>query len=395
MLLTITTKKTKTATDNLITRHSLKILPVDNSSHRKIFLDVPRRIYSEDPLWIAPLESQVEAVFDPRKNSFFSKGEARRWILLDDSNIPIGRIAAFFRTDKTSLGAVPTGGIGFFECVNDQVAAGLLFSAATTWLAAKGIKAVEAPINFGENDSFWGLLIEGFESPSFGMNYNPPYYQQLFERESFVKSYDQLTNIINIRKPFPERFYKIANWVIRKKGYSFEHLEIARFDQYAADFMAIYNEGWKDFDHFVPLSKETVVETFRQMKPILDPNLILFAYVNGEPVSFVLVIPDANIWFKALKGKMNLFGKLQFLYNRSTIKANRLRAIVMGTKPAYQNHGIESALFIKLGEYVLPLDQYDELELSWVGDFNEKMIKLHMAMEPYKSRKHRTYLKKI
>ena len=121
----------------------------------------------------------------------------------------------------------------------------------------------------------------------------------------------------------------------------------------------------------------------------MDENLILFAYVKGEPASFLIVLPDANLMLKPLKGKLNLVGKLRFLYYRWK-GVSRMRAIVMGTKQKFQNHGIESGLFITLGEYVLPLKQYTELELSWVGDFNEKMVALHNAMGVTFGKRHLT-----
>ena len=368
----------------------MQIIQVNTAGTRQQFIDTPRLIYKDDKQWASPLDSMVEAVFEPEKNHFFKLGEAIRFILISNGK-PIGRIAAFYRGDKAFKYEIPTGGIGFFECINDQIAADLLFSAAKEWLKTKGMKAADAPINFGENDSFWGLQLEGFEDPSFGMNYNPRYYKELFERAGFVKDYDQITNILDAHKPFPERFTKISRWVIQKPGYRFEQLDMKRYKGFAADFKEIYNDAWKDFENFTPLSDETIQKTFQELKPIMDPNLIWFAYINDEPVSFLLVIPDANIWFKPLKGKMNLISKLRFLYYRHTRKANRMRAIVMGTKTAFQKHGLESALFTMIKDYVLPLKQYDEMELSWVGDFNKKMMELHKAMEPVKGKLHRTY----
>lgn len=368
----------------------MEIVQVNTRQTRQQFLDTARIIYQEDPAWVCPLDPMVEAVFDPEKNNFFSQGEAFRWILIEKGK-PAGRIAAFYRRDKAAQYAVPTGGMGFFECINDQTAAELLFDAAKAWLTLHGMKAADAPINFGENDSFWGLQLEGFEDPSFGMNYNPVYYKALFEGAGFVKDYDQITNILDAHKPFPERFTKIARWVKQKPGYRFEQLDMKRYKEYAADFKEIYNDAWINFENFTPLTDATIQKTFQELKPIMDPGLIWFAYVNDEPASFLLVIPDANIWFKPLKGKMDLIGKLRFLYYRHTRKANRMRAIVMGTKTAFQKHGLESALFISIKDYVLPLKQYDEMELSWVGDFNTKMMELHQAMEPVKGKLHRTY----
>ncbi len=368
----------------------MEIFKVSDHTGRQQFLDTARIIYKDDPIWACPLDSMVAGVFDPDKNNFFAQGEAARWVLKENGKL-CGRIAAFYRRDKAFKYEVPTGGMGFFECINNQQAADLLFGEAKNWLLEKGMKAADAPINFGENDSFWGLQLEGFEDPSFGMNYNPVYYKELFESAGFVKDYDQITNILDAHKPFPERFTKIARWVSKKPGYRLEPLDMKKFKAYAADFKEIYNDAWKDFENFTPLGDETIQKTFLELKPIMDPNLIWFAYINDEPVSFLLVIPDANTWFKPLKGKLDLMGKLRFLYYRHTRKANRMRAIVMGTKSAYQKHGLESALFVSIKDYVLPLKQYDEMELSWVGDFNTKMMELHQAMEPVKGKLHRTY----
>lgn len=363
---------------------------VKDKAQKKAFLDVARIIYHDDDIWVCPLDNDVEAVFDPAKNPFFKHGKCTRWILTDDNNRLIGRIAAFINDEKARNYEQPTGGMGFFECINDEKAAFLLFDTAKNWLQQHGMQAMDGPINFGENDTFWGLLSEGFTSPpSYGMNYNPPYYKTFFDNYGFVTQYEQITNHLNIMKPFPERFRKIAGWVSRKPGYSFKHLKAREIKQFAADFIEIYNDAWEGFENFVPITYEVILESFRKMKPLMDEKLIWFAYVNGEPASFNIVLPDANPMIKPLKGKLDLKGKLTFLYLKWK-GVNRMRAIVMGTKKKFQNHGIESALFIKLGEYVLPKSQYEELELSWVGDFNEKMIAIHAATGSEFGKKHLT-----
>lgn len=349
-------------------------------------------IYKDDQTWVCPLDQDIESVFDANKNSFHQHGNATRWILKSDSGKLIGRIAAFVNDKKAYQYAQPTGGIGFFECINDQAAADMLFNTAKNWLQEKGMEAMDGPINFGENDSFWGLLVDGFTAPSFGMNYHKPYYKQLFENYGFIILYQQITNHLSVHKPFPERFTKIARWVAKKPGYRFEHLEVDKFDQFADDFIAIYNDGWSGFDNFVPITRETVLDSFNKMKTIMDERLIWFAYVNDDPASFIVILPDANEFIKPLNGKLGLIEKFKFLYYRWK-GARRMRAVVMGTKKQYQNHGIESALFIKLKEYVLPLNQYDELELSWVGDFNDKMLAIHEATGASFGKKHVTMRK--
>lgn len=367
----------------------MTIIEVKDKAGRKAFLDVPRIIYQNDPNWICPLDNDIEAVFDAKRNSFFQHGKCTRWVLKDDKGRLIGRVAAFINEQKAYHYEQPTGGMGFFECIDDENAAFKLFDTAKEWLSVEGMKAMDGPINFGENDTHWGLLIEGFIPASYGMNYNPPYYRKFFDHYGFTILYEQITNSIDAHKPFPERFTKIAEWVAKKPGYEFKQLDPKQISKFAADFREIYNDAWKDFENFVHIAPETIMESFRQMKAIMDPNLIWFAYVNGEPVSAMVILPDANQIIKHLNGKLNLWGKLKFLYYRWK-GVSRMRAVVMGTKQKYQNHGIESALFIKLKQYVLPLNRYHELELSWVGDFNNKMLAIHEATGATFSKKHAT-----
>ncbi len=370
----------------------MKIKVVTDSSTRNKFLNIVQPLYQHESAYIRPLDQDVEKVFDPQKNPFFKHGECIRWILTDSKGKTIGRIAAFINKKKAYQYEQPTGGMGFFECINDQKAAFLLFDTAKDWLAEKGMKAMEGPINFGENDTFWGLLVEGFVPASYGMNYHLPYYHQFFTNYGFETAYEQLTNTIDLTIPFPARFTKIANWVAGKPGYTFEYFKKSNAEKYIQDLMEIYNDGWQDFENFVPIKIETLRESFKQMEVIMDEKLIWFAYVDGAPASFTVLIPDANQMITDFNGKLGLIQKLKFAYRRWA-GVKRMRAIVMGTKQAYQKHGLESALFIKLGEYVLPKNQYTELELSWVGDFNEKMLAIHEATGAKFAKKHLTLMK--
>ncbi len=366
---------------------------VQNKHTAREFLDVAREIYKDDDFWVCPLDKDVEAVFDPGKNNFHSHGSCIRWVLKSDEGKLIGRIAAFINENKAWQPEQPTGGIGFFECINDREAANLLFDTARNWLSERDMKAMDGPINFGENDSFWGLLIEGYTTPSYGMNYHHPYYKKLFEDYGFYVLYEQITNHLEVKNPFPERFTKIAEWVANKPGYTFRHLELSKLENFADDFAEIYNDAWRDFENFVPLTKTGILESFNKMKTVMDEKLIWFAYINDEPASVIVILPDANQMIKSFKGKLGIIEKIKFLYYRWK-GVHRMRAVVMGTKQAYQKHGLESALFIKLKEYVIPLNQYEELELSWVGDFNDKMLSLHEATGATLGKKHAT-LRKI
>ncbi len=369
----------------------MEIIEVNDRITRKDFLKLPREIYKNDPNWVCPLDNDIESVFDPARNSFHKYGSCTRWILRGGNGKIIGRIAAFINERKAFHYEQPTGGSGFFECIDNQDAADLLFDTAKNWLLERGMKAMDSPINFGENDMWWGLLVDGFTPPSYGMNYHPPYYKRLFERYGFVPLYEQISNRVDVHRPFPERFTKIAEWVAKKPGYRFEHLDKSAFEKYAADFIEIYNEAWQDFENFTPIEEASIRQSFKKLKPIMDEHLIWFAYVNDEPASLLVIVPDANELIRNLHGKMNFLGKMKFLLNKYARKNKKMRAIIMGTKPKFQKHGLESPMFIKVKEYVLPLNQYEELELSWVGDFNTRMIAIHEATGASFAKKHITY----
>ncbi|MBX3242425.1 MAG: GNAT family N-acetyltransferase [Chitinophagaceae bacterium] len=368
----------------------MQVSEVITSKDKRLFLDLPETIYQNDPNWVHPLDKDIEAVFDEKKNPGFKWGRCTRWILIKDRKV-IGRIAAFVNENKAYKYKQPTGGCGFFECIDNQDAADLLFDTAKQWLMQHGMQAMDGPVNFGETDMWWGLLVEGFSRPYYGMNYHPPYYKRLFERYGFTPLYEQISNRLDVMKPFPERFGRISEWVDKKSGYSFEHFSKKRLDKFVNDFIEIYNDAWQHFEGQAAISADTVRMTFNKIRPVLDEKLIWFSYINNEPASFVVLAPDANELIYNLNGKLNWLGKLLFLYNRYNRRNKRMRAIVMGTKQKYQNHGLESAMFTRIKEYVLPLKKYKEIELSWVGAFNTKMMSLHEATGAVFSKKHITY----
>ncbi len=369
----------------------MQILEVTDKRTAKQFIDLPRTLYKNDPNWICPPDDDIAAIFDPHRNHFFSHGECSRFILLNNAGKTIGRISAFINKEKAYKNPQPTGGMGFFECIEDCNAAHCLFDKAREWLKARGMQAMDGPINFGENDKYWGLLVEGFKPSSFGMNYNPPYYAGFFESYGFQKIYDQYTNFLNAEIPLPERFTKISDWVMNKPGYSFEHFSIRNKEKYFKDFSEIYNDAWNEFANFTPIEPGTIRESFRQMRPIMDEKIIWYAYYQGEPIAFILCLPDINQILKYLNGKFGLWEKLKFLWYRNTTRIDRLRIVIMGCKKKFQNHGIESALIRCLQKEVLPRNTIKGVELAWVGDFNQKMIALHEATGAKKEKVHRTY----
>ena len=370
-----------------------RLIPVTDKRTRKQFHDVMREIYKNDINFICPPDKIIEGIFTPGENVFFNHGEATRWILLDQNNKLAGRVAAFINRKKAFTFQVPTGGMGFFECVNDYKAAEILFENCRAWLAERGMEAMDGPINFGENDNFWGLLVEGFMPQSFGMNYNPPYYKTFFERYGFTVYFEQVTNMLDLTKPFPERFWKIADWVRQKQEYNFRHFSYKETEKFISDFMEIYDDAWQFHENFTPTDPQAIRLMLAELKSVLVPEFVWFAYHGNEPIAFELMLPDINQLFRYFNGKINWWGKLKVALKGKKRIFTRTRIVIMGVKPKYQKSGIESALFWHMDTVMKKNPQYTEIELSWVGDFNPKMRMLHEAVGGKFSKRHITYRK--
>ena len=371
----------------------MKLIEVKSTKDKKRFLDVARIIYKDDPAFVCPLDSQIEDVFDPEKNVFAREGHFCRWYMEDEKGALIGRVAAFINKRKAWVYEKPTGGMGFFECINNKKAAFMLFDCCMEWLKERGMKAMLGPINLGENDKFWGLLVENYDTPAFGMAYNKDYYQSFFTEYGFNVHFEQLTNRLILNKKYPERFYKIAEWLLKKPGYTYAHFTYKNKQKYIRDFVEIYNDAWSSHNNFTPVTSEDIEEQLMEAKPFLVEEFVWFAYYNDEPVSLYVMLPDINYILRYFNGKMNLLNKIRFICLVKKRIIQRARIVVMGVKKKYQNHGIESGFFWHLEKVMEKYPEYKEIEMSWVGDFNERMLALHHALGGTPSKKHITYIK--
>lgn len=359
----------------------MKIIQVTDRRTRKKFLDTARVIYKDDKIWVCPLDNEIEAIFDPKKNPYFKHGEVERWVLLDENNNLTGRVAAFIDKNLARSYDQPTGGIGFFECINNRQSAFILFDTAREWLKKRGMEAMDGPINFGETDKYWGLLTGGFTHPSFEVPYNHPYYQDLFESYGFQTYYKMEGFHLDISKPLSDRFRKIAEWVSGKPGYEFRHFTWKEAEKFTRDFAAVFNEAWASFKkQFEPLDPEYITSVLRKARPIIDEEFIWFAFFEGKPVAIFLMFPDMNQILKHLNGKMNLFSMVKFLYLKKRNTMTRAKGLLMGVIPKYQGLGIESALILNARKAIDKKPHYREVEFSWVADFNPKMRKIFISV---------------
>jgi len=369
------------------------IQEVLSSSERKAFIHFPLGLYKGTP-WIRPLDKDIEGVFDPAVNKMWRDGEAARWLLKAHDGKIIGRIAAFInQKTATKDNAQPTGGLGFFECINNQEAANLLFDTAKSWLASKGMEAMDGPINFGDRNAWWGLLVDGFDlEPNYQCNYNPPYYQALFETYGFQVYYKQFTFARNTYDPLDPRLLEKAKLIRQNPDYSFRHIKKKEVEKNAEAFRKVYNAAWANHSGVPEMNQTQAVNVIRKMVPIMDEKIIWFGYYKEEPIAFYINLPEINQVFKYVNGRLNLIGKLKFLYHQWRQTNQKMLGIVFGLAPEHQGKGVDGALIEATRVMVQEeYKRYPYLELNWIGDFNPKMIRVAEQVGGDISKTHFTY----
>lgn len=367
-----------------------EIIEVTNKVHKRQFLDLPVKIYKNDPNWIRPLDKDIEAVFDQDKNKFFKAGECKRWIMLDEKGAIIARVATFF--SKKYKQEQPTGGIGFFECIEDENAAHFLFDFCRDWLKGKGMEAMDGPINFGERDRFWGLVIDGYFEPLYCMNYNPPYYKAFFESYGFqVYFYQECFGRKVSTKNLSNKFFKRHSEISKNKNIQAQHIVKKDWQKYAKDFAYIYNNAWASHGEGKTLEEKTAIQTFKSMRPVMDERINWFVYENDEPVAFWISLPDLNQYFKFLNGKFGLLQKLHFLWLKATKPNTKMLGIVFGVIPKWQGKGLDSFLIVEGAHYMIEHSHYKDYEMQWIGDFNPKMMNIAKSLGATVTRRLATY----
>lgn len=370
----------------------MQLIVVNDAKTARQFLDVHVELNKRHPGWIQPLDKDIEEVFDPEKNKTFRFGECIRWIMLNEKGQLAGRIAAFVNKKyKTKGDEVPVGGIGFFDCINNQEAASLLFDTARAWLQEKGMGAMDGPINFGDRDRWWGLQVEGYVNPPYGMAYHPPYYQQLFEAYGFQLFFNQICFALNVKDRVQEKFYTRHAALAKDPDYSARHIRKNQLDKFAQDFTTIYNKAWAGHGGGKEITKEQAFQIFKKMKPAMDEKIVWFAYYKNEPIACWLNLPELNQYFKYMGGKFGLLQKLQFLWLKMTGSCRKFTGIVFGVVPEFQAKGVDAFMIMEGAKLIQGEMLYDDYEMQWIGDFNPKMINIAESLGTHRSRRLVTY----
>ncbi len=354
----------------------MQIIEVTDSQTAQQFLQVAVRLYKNDPNWVRPLDKDIHEVFDKQKNKAFRFGEAVRWILKDEAGNLIGRIAAFVNSKyKTKGDEGLVGGVGFFECINNQEAADLLLDTAKNWLQQKGMYAMDGPINFGERDRWWGMVTEGFHAPLYCMNYNPPYYNDLFKNYGFDVFFNQVCFGFDPEKKLSDKIFKRHQQVEADGNFSFKTIKKNQLEKFALDFSIIYNKAWAGHGGLKQMSKEQVLVLFKKMKPVMDERIVYFAYYKNEPIALFLNIPDLNHYFRRMNGKFGLLQKLKFLWMQKFNPSKKFNGIIFGVVPEFQGKGVDAYMIGECSKIIqVPSKPYTAYEMQWIGDFNPKMI---------------------
>jgi hypothetical protein len=365
------------------------IKEVKDKQTNKQFIDVAYLIYKDDPNWIAPLENDINDVFNPLKNPALKEHKLKRWIATQNGKL-VGRIAAFY---NQNLGdnSEKVGAIGFFEAIDSKDIAYKLFDVAKDWLLEEGMDGMDGPINLGERDKFWGCLQEKKLPPSYQEAYNPPYYNKFFSEYGFEIYFEQLTYLITREGFKTEMVSKINNWLARKSNYEFKTLQLKHLKKYTKDFVEIYNHAWKKFENFSPVDENIILSIFKSIKPIIVEEYIWFAYVDNKPAGFLVILPDLNELFKYNRGKFNLWNKVLFLIRNQFHKYNKTKALVFGIHPDYQKSGIDAGLISHFANVVNRRKEIKSCEIAWVGSFNPQMQSLMQKINGSISKVHNTY----
>lgn len=374
----------------------MKTIEVKSPLQIQEFLTLPIKLYKNESCWIRPIDADVEAVFSPKKNKLFAHGECTRWILHDDAGVTIGRVAAFIDQKTLNKGNdQPTGGMGFFECINNQEAAFILFDQCKYWLQARGVEAMDGPINFGPRDRWWGLLVEGYDKePNYQCTYNFPYYKNFFEAYGFQVYFYQLTFGRKVMGAISEKLDSKANLVEEAKGYRFDYFRGKDLNKLADDIRYVYNKAWAKRGEIPELSQVQARNLVKQMKPIMDRRLVWFGYYNEEPIAFFISIPELNQIFKYLNGKLDVIGKIKFLWHQLRKTNRKAFGILFGIVPEHHGKGVDGAIIAAFKKMIqTEYKRYEDYEFGWIGDFNPKMLRVSEQIQTEVVKRHATYRK--
>jgi len=360
----------------------VEIAPVAGRRDLEAFVALPYELHRHDPCFTPPLRRDVRAQLDPARNPFFGHAERELFLARREGRVK-GRIAAIHDRAHEQAHGDGAGFFGFFESADDSMVAGALLDAAAAFLRARGRKRLRGPFSPSINDEA-GLLLDGFETPSVVMMpHNPAYYAALVEGAGLRKAKDLLAfeNTVN---PPPERLLAASGAVEERYGVTTRPIDMRRFPQEVTLVQRLFNTGWQRNWGAVPLDDAEIAHLARQLRPIVVPQLVIFAEFRGEPIGFAAAIPDMNVALRANPSGRLFPGVLKVLWARHRI--TRLRVLLLGVLPEWHGRGCDALLYRRLWENARARG-FDWAEAGWVLEDNHAMINAlrRMGFSAYKT----------
>jgi GNAT superfamily N-acetyltransferase len=364
-----------------------------DADNRNEFIRFPWKVYQGYPHWIPPLRSEVAFLLSERKNPFFQHAEAACF-LARKNGATVGRIAAMIDRNHIKFHNEPVGFFGYFECLPDCAVAGELLDAAARWLKVRDIEIMRGPVNPSLNEEC-GFLLEGFDTaPMIMTAYTPAYYLDYMERCGLTKARDLYAYISVLREVATgERLEKLASTVkARIPGLALRPVNMQRFPREMAAVRAIYNSAWRHNWGFVPMTDAEADAMANRLKPLIVPELLIMAEVNGMPAAFFVALPDYNQVLGKLNGRLGPLGIAKFLWFSRKIKD--IRVLAMGVTEEFRRKGLEGLLYLEAFKAAVKKG-YQRAEMSWILEDNVLMQRGCERMGGKLYKKYRIYEKSI
>jgi len=367
-----------------MSNQELHIEEVRNEQDVMTFIRFPWMIYQGDPYWVPPLVKDQLQKFSPN-HPFRSHSEMILFLAHRGGEI-VGRIAGIIDHSFVEFHQEKTGFFGFFESIQDAQVTGLLLSKVKDWLRGHGMEKIMGPMNPSTNDEC-GLLVDGFNSsPRLMMPYNPVYYNALIEGAALKKAKDLYAYFVEQSSFVAGRLNRIATKLIRKEpNLRVRPINLPHFDEELTIIKDIYNHAWSRNWGFVPLTEAEIDDLAKNLKSLVVPDLVLFAYWQDEPVGFSVALPDYNEVLKRLNGKLGPLGFLKFLY--FSRKINTVRVMLLGVKHAFQKRGVEGLLYYETFKRGIRKG-YFKAECSWILEDN---LLMQHGIEAMGGKRYKTY----
>lgn len=368
---------------------------LSNKKERTRFIDLQWDIYKSSLHWVPQLKMALNDLLNPITHPFYQTARVKAFIAVDQQGKDVGRVLAIINDTKNKLNNTTLGAFGFFESIDSIEVSHSLLKRAETWLANNGMTAIEGPLNPSTNYDC-GLLINHFDDPpQIMMPYNPPYYERLIADFGFAKSMDLLAYRINADFKMPEIITRIAERLEKKSNITFRTLNLKKWNEELENMFEIYNSAWEANWGFVPMTKKEFEHTAKELKSVVNPNLVHFVEVNGNVAGFILTLPDLNQVFKAIPdGKLFPTGVFKILFQKNKY-INRARIITMGVKKEYRKIGLETLLYKHNHQELQKTGKFKEFEMSWILETNLEMNKPLITMGATAYKTYRLFEKKI